>query len=74
MIPTSVYMTACGLLGVETDLKRDERVIHLRDPGVEGTVRVVEENLLSVMVEWDDNPGVLDFQWANKVDRAPARV
>jgi len=70
MITTPVYMTACGLLGVETDLKPGERVIHLRESGIEGTVRVVEDNLLSVMVEWDDTPGVLDFQWANKVDRA----
>jgi hypothetical protein len=74
MISTPVYRTACGLLGVETDLKPDERVIHLRESGIEGTVRVVEGNLLSVMIEWDDCPGVLDFQWANKVERVEPRV
>lgn len=73
MISTPVYMTACGLWGVETSLKVGDRVILIREPDVEGTVRVVEDNLLSVMVEWDDLPGEpFSFHWSSKVILSPA--
>lgn len=45
-----------------------DRVVHYRSPEMgSGTVKVVEENKLSVMVEWDDSPGELDFQWSSKL-------
>jgi hypothetical protein len=59
-----------GTFATETDLEPGDRVEHYRDAGTVGTIRVVEENRLSVMVEWDHAPGELDFQWSNKVLRA----
>ena len=50
----------------ETDLSVGDRVLHVKDPDYVGTVMVVEDNRLSVMVQWDDCDG-LDFAWANKV-------
>lgn len=56
-----------------------DRVVHVKDPSLVGTIKVVEENRLSVMVLWDregvgpDDPyeeGDLDFHWANKVVKA----
>jgi hypothetical protein len=53
-----------------TDLEPGERVCLRREPERLGRVSVVEGNRLSVMVQWDDmDPGELDFQWANKVER-----
>jgi hypothetical protein len=47
------------------------RVYHRADPEMIGTVKVVEENALSVMVQWDhligDNGP--DFCWANKLGK-----
>jgi hypothetical protein len=47
----------------------DDRVYHLRDSNMHGTVKVVEENGLSVMVQWDHliGDGGPDFCWANKL-------
>ncbi len=46
----------------------DDRVLHVKDAFREGTIRQVEDNGLSVMVQWDDLPeDELDFQWANKL-------
>lgn len=56
--------TATGLEG----LKVGDRVEFTREPGVLGTIKIVEDNKLSVMVQWDDwEDGDLDFRWANKV-------
>lgn len=45
-----------------------DRVEHYRAPELgSGTVKVVEENRLSVMIEWDNSSGELDFQWSNKL-------
>jgi hypothetical protein len=49
-----------------TDLEVGDRVTLVRDPDYVGRIAVVEENRLSVMVQWDDCIG-LDFQWSNKV-------
>lgn len=50
------------------DWEVDDRVVHKKDMDRPGTVKIVEENRLSVMVEWDDLPGELDFQWSNKLE------
>lgn len=46
----------------------DDVVVHYREEDRVGRVAVVEDNKLSVMVQWDDLPeGELDFQWADKL-------
>lgn len=68
MISPDSYVTKCGLIGIETSLKIGDRVTHVKDHSLLGTIRVVEENLLSVMVEWDDVPGEpYSFHWSNKI-------
>ena len=48
--------------------KVDDRVAHYREPSMTGTIRIVEDNQLSMMVQWDGFPnGELDFQWSNKL-------
>lgn len=48
--------------------KVGDRVAHVKEPDRFGTVKVVEENQFSAMVQWDDLPeGELDFHWSNKL-------
>ena len=48
--------------------KVGDRVYHYRDDSLVGTILIVEENMLSCMVEWDHMLGHgLDFQWSNKL-------
>lgn len=48
--------------------KVGDRVCHYRDDSLMGTIVIVEENMLSCMVEWDHMLGCgLDFQWSNKL-------
>lgn len=43
------------------------RVTHVKDREAVGVVREIDsEN--SVLVEWDDHPGALDFQWVSKLE------
>jgi hypothetical protein len=55
--------------------KVGDRVKHYKDmDGLPGTIKVVEENGLSVLVQWDDfSDGELDFQWANKLRKYEAK-
>lgn len=54
--------------GMIEDWVVGDRVVHYRAPeSGPGTVKVVEENKLSVMVEWDDVPGELYFQWSSNL-------
>ena len=50
-----------------TDLQVGDQVHLKREPTKTGKVILVEDNLLSVMVQWDDCPDALDFQWSNKL-------
>ena len=46
----------------------NDRVAHDKEPDRQGIIKQVEDNRLSVMVQWDDMPdGELDFQWSNKL-------
>lgn len=59
-------MVATGYEGHQLE----DIVAHVKEPHRLGAVKVVEDNNLSVMIQWDDMPeGELDFQWANKVVR-----
>jgi hypothetical protein len=52
----------------EAGFKVGDRVAHIKEQDRPGTVKVVEDNQLSVMVQWDDLPeDELDFQWVNKL-------
>jgi hypothetical protein len=52
-----------------------DRVAHIREISKTGTIKIVEDNQLSVMVQWDDlHEGELDFQWSNKVIDYEARI
>jgi hypothetical protein len=45
-----------------------DRVCHVKDQNRPGTIRIIEDNQLSVMVQWDDlDEGELDFLWLNKL-------
>jgi len=52
--------------------KVNDRVAHDKEPFRYGTIKVVEDNGLSVMVLWDDmlEDGSLDFQWSNRLFHA----
>lgn len=51
-----------------TTLLPGDRCFLIADPDCTGTVIQVEDNLFSVMVQWDDLPSAApDFQWANKL-------
>lgn len=43
-----------------------DKVSHVKDNSLTGTIIHVEENKLSVMVLWDGDKEP-DFQWSNKV-------
>lgn len=45
------------------------RVLHVKEPEAEGVIREIDSDY-SVLVEWDDRPGVLDFQWMSKLEVA----
>jgi hypothetical protein len=46
------------------------RICHRKDNSMTGTVILVEENKLSVVVQWDELPvGELDFQWCDKLEQ-----
>ena len=49
-----------------TNLKIEDRVYLIRDITYIGTIKIIEDNKLSVMIQWDDCDG-LDFQWSNKI-------
>ena len=52
------------------DFKVGDQVSLRREPDRRGTIKVVEDNQLSVMVQWDylkDDPAY-DFQWINKLE------
>jgi hypothetical protein len=63
-----------SLLGVDTmfanvtltELEENDRCSHIQDPGLHGTVKVVEKDHLSLMVQWDGDDRAT-FVWANKV-------
>lgn len=48
--------------------KVGDKVSHVKEQDRPGTVMTVEDNELSVMVQWDDlGADELDFQWVTKL-------
>ena len=45
----------------------NSRVYLKKDHNYIGNITKIEENRLSVMIQWDDCDGE-DFQWANKIE------
>lgn len=56
------------------DLRVGDRVAHVRESTLIGTIRVMETNRLSCMVDWDHLLGddCLDFAWCNKLVKLSA--
>ena len=53
-----------------------DRVVHKRDPSLTGIVQHVDDGYeifgaTTCEVEWDDDLGVRDIQWTNKLDIIP---
>lgn len=57
-------------------VKQGDRVQHKKDPGVEGTVLRIDENLIegygvtTCLVRWDDNPTPV-VQWTTSLFLTP---
>jgi hypothetical protein len=56
-------------------LQVEDRVVHVKDASWIGTIKEIDWNLIpefgvtTCRVEFDDNPGVTDVQWTNKLSR-----